>query len=259
MRIFLFLYLVLISIPQASAANCELDVACEVNNRSYHARVPDDWDGKTPLPVLLHFHGWGRQGKMVMNHKRIAGATRKMGVLLLAPNGNGRSWSFWKSGSRDVPFTDAVIEDAAKRWPIDRSRIFVSGFSYGGAMAWRYACENGKNINTVLAMAGTLRDENEHCKHPVNLRHTHGTRDTVMDYPYGNNGELEGAVTLWRNRNKCSTAPNSKIMWKPKRGKKFSRLIWSNCKSGKSVVLDVHQGGHLIPNGWIEKQLQELL
>ena len=112
--------------------SCQLAVPCPVGDgdRSFHARPPDNWDGKSPLPVLLHFHGWGRQGPLIMKHGRIAGATRKLGVLLLAPNGLGRTWDFWSPETDDVDFALQVIEEAAKRWPIDRSKIFVSAIFF---------------------------------------------------------------------------------------------------------------------------------
>ena len=37
---------------------CHAQVPCAVGDRSYHILEPDGWDGKTPLPVLFHFHGW---------------------------------------------------------------------------------------------------------------------------------------------------------------------------------------------------------
>ncbi|MGI9354081.1 MAG: alpha/beta hydrolase family esterase [Rhizobiaceae bacterium] len=257
--IFVFFFALALPVFATEPPDCELQVACEVGNRSYHARVPDGWDGKTPLPVLLHFHGWGRQGTLTVRHSRIAGATRKMGVLLLGPNGNGRSWDFWDASSGDIGFAEAVIEDAARRWPIDRSRIFVSGYSWGGSMAWRFACADGSSIAAVLAISGTLGDTDEKCANPVEFRHVHGTRDTVMDYPYGPDGALAGAVALWITRNGCGDKADSRSSWKPTEILPVTRHSWTKCSSGKSVTLDVHGRGHFIPRGWIAKQLEELL
>ncbi|VAV90955.1 POSSIBLE ESTERASE LIPOPROTEIN LPQC, partial [hydrothermal vent metagenome] len=158
------LMMILLSIIWASAAAavdaqpapCQADIPCQLGERSYYLKEPDGWDGKTPLPVLLHFHGWMRQGSLIVKHGRISGATRRRGVLLLAPNGRGKTWDFWDSETDDVAFAAAVIEDAAKRYPIDRSRIYVSGYSYGSAMAWRYVCENGNGVAALLAISGTL-------------------------------------------------------------------------------------------------------
>ena len=243
----------------AAAASCALEIPCKVGTRSYHARAPDNWDGKTPLPVLMHFHGWGRQGPLIMKHSRIAGATRKMGVLLLAPNGQGRSWRFWSQDTQDVPFAESVLEDAAKRWPIDHSKIFVSGYSYGSAMAWRFACAQGDKVNTLLAISGTLPSQDEICNAPVNVRHVHGTRDTVMDMPIGDDGDVTYAVKLWRERNFCNDTPPKKRSWRALKRLSFNRHTWNKCDSGKSVILDVHKRGHFIPRQWIKTQLEQLL
>ena len=238
---------------------CQLAVPCPVGSRSFHARLPDNWDGKSPLPVLLHFHGWGRQGPLIMKHGRIAGATRKLGVLLLAPNGLGRTWDFWGPDTDDVDFALQVIEEAAKRWPIDRSKIFVSGYSYGSAMAWRFACSAGSKVHSLLAVSGSFPDQSEQCEAPVNVRHVHGTRDNVMDYPFGPNGEVEGAVALWRYHNGCGPKADYLKDWQAVKILQFQRHVWENCTSGKSIRLDVHKRGHFIPRFWFERNLRELL
>lgn len=262
MRIVGFLIFIVFLAPFAHASDnpdCALEVPCLIGDRSFHARLPDGWDGKSKLPVLLHFHGWGRQGPLIMKHRRIAGATRKLGVLLLAPNGLGRSWNFWTPDTNDVEFASAVLDAAASRWPIDRSQIYVSGYSYGSAMAWRYVCAEGKRINALLAVSGSFPDQEEQCSAPVNIRHVHGTSDTVMDYPFGPDGTVESAVRLWRDLNLCETEPDTREDWQAVKILPFVRHSWLSCESGKSVILDVHERGHFIPRFWIETQLKQLL
>ena len=236
---------------------CMADIPCELGARSYHVLAPDDWDGTTPLPVLLHFHGWGRQGTLIVKHSRIAGATRQRGVLLLAPNGRGGSWDFWNEGSADTDFAAAVIEDAAKRFPIDRANIFISGYSYGSAMAWRYACENGGEVQALLAVSGTL-DQFENCETaPKQVRHVHGTSDNVMDFPFGPDGDTTYPVAMWRERMGCAE-PTGHEAYSTTSKDHFQRVVWSDCTAGQ-VLLDVHTRGHFIPRGWFARQLDDLL
>ena len=129
---------------------CEGRAPCQLGDRSYHLRLPDQWDGTSPLPVLLHFHGWGRQGSLIVQHQRIAIKGVADHVLLLAPNGLHGSWAFRTNRSRDTAFAVDVIEDAARRYPIDRSQVFVSGYSWGANMAWRFACEEGDLIAGLI-------------------------------------------------------------------------------------------------------------
>ena len=181
-----FLIALLFASPAVATSDCLEQTPCQVGERSYHVKLPDGWDGESPMPVLLHFHGWQRQGTLIVKHRRISGATRTRGVILLAPNGRNRTWDFWDKSTEDVGFALEGLEDAAKRWPLDLSQLFVSGYSYGSAMAWRFTCAEGDRVTALFAISGTLPSQLEDCATgPVAVRHVHGTRDTVMDYPLG--------------------------------------------------------------------------
>ena len=240
------------------ARGCHAQTPCPLGDRSYHVREPDGWDGVSPLPVLLHFHGWQRQGTLIVRHARISGATRRRGVLLLAPNGINGTWDFWSGESDDVAFAAAVIEDAAKRYPVDRDRIYVSGYSYGAAMAWRYVCENGGGVAALLAVSGTI-DQSEECPQgPTEVRQVYGLADTVMPFPMGPGGDATHPVALWRRQFGCGRGQNAGA-WQAVSFLAFQRTVWADCANGGSVTLDVHPGGHFIPHGWIARQLDELL
>ncbi|EFO29689.1 putative polyhydroxybutyrate depolymerase [Roseibium sp. TrichSKD4] len=177
-----YIFSLISSLLVASSANAigtkadgscgDKDTPCVLESgRSYHVLFPDDWDGKADLPVMLHFHGWARTGSHPSWSPRTGGEARKRGVLLIAPNGEGRTWNFWRAGTSDVTFTNEVLADAKKRFPIDEDRLIVSGYSYGSAMAWRYVCESGKGVFALLAIAGSL-DQTENCSTaPKQVRH----------------------------------------------------------------------------------------
>lgn len=254
---YLLLLLALLLLPAMGPSKaCHGKDPCALGDRSYHIKLPDDWDGETALPILLHFHGWGRQGDLIVNHQRISGHTRRRGVLLVAPNGRGRTWDFWNEGSRDTPFAAAVLEDVAKRFPIDRDRIYVSGYSYGSAMAWRYVCENGDDVAALLAISGTIPQTEDCTQAPREVRQVYGFKDNVMRFPFGPDGDETYPVALWREAYDCGqggTAP----AWQAVNFLKFDRRTW-DCPMGK-VTLDLHSGGHFIPHGWIGWQLDQLM
>ncbi len=245
-------------LPEPHAAlDCNREVPCQIGDRSYHYRLPDGWDGKTPLRVLLHYHGWARQGTLIVKHGRIAGATKSRNVLLLAPNGRNKTWDFWGPNSDDSEFGRAVLDDAAKRFPIDPEQIYVSGYSYGSAMAWRFACEEGHGIRALLAVSGTI-DQDEICSTaPPEIRHVHGTSDTVMDFPFGPGGDTTYPVHLWREHHGCEAEATETSSYATTEKDIFERSSWA-CDGGL-VTLDVHARGHFIPRGWFAHQLDELI
>ena len=235
---------------------CHGQTACELDGRTYHVKEPDGWDGVSPLPVLLHFHGWARTGALPVNHGRISGATRRRGVLLLAPTGRNKTWSFRQEGSADVEFANAVLEDAAKRYPIDPDQIFVSGYSYGGLMAWRYACESGDGVQAVMSISATLATSGSCDQEPTEFREVYGLKDNVLDFPYGPDGDTTFPVIFWRTQYGC-TDPATQTNYNITGRRDFIRSVW-DCADHK-VTLDIHPGGHLIPRGWIGRQLDDLL
>ncbi len=240
-----------------SNRECLEQTPCFVGDRSYHVKEPDGWDGESPLPVLLHFHGWQRQGTLIVQHQRISGATRRRGVLLVAPNGLGRSWDFWDAGTDDVPFARSVLEDIKKRYPVIEDQIYVSGYSWGSNMAWRFVCEDGADIAALLAISGTL-SQNEDCTTaPGEMRQVYGLNDQVLDFPYGPNGEMDYPVFLWREKFACGDG-ETKGPWQQVNFLTLERTEWNDCAAGR-VSLDIHPGGHFIPHGWIARQLDELL
>ena len=125
-------------------------------------------------------------------------------------------------------------------------------------MAWRYACESKTEISALLAVSGTL-DQDETCSRiPQEIRHVHGTRDTVMGFPFGPNGDTTYPVQLWRDAKKCGDGVKSPP-WTATKEDTFMRTNWVGCEHGGAVRLDVHSRGHFIPVGWFARQLDELL
>lgn len=247
---------VLLLLAPLPALACEGAEACALGDRSYHVRLPDGWDGATPMPVMVHFHGWGRQGDLIVNHQRISGHTRRRGVLLVAPNGEGRTWNFWRPGGDDVPFVQDVLADVAHKYPVAEGQLYVSGYSYGAAMAWRFACEAEVKIIALLAISGGLRPTEPCPNAPGEVRQVWGFADTVLRFPFGPDNDETQAVALWRQVMGCNFGAR-KPSWQAVSWLSLDRWQW-DCAQGR-VMLDTHTGGHFIPHGWLGWQLDQIM
>lgn len=243
--------------PHAAAEpDCGGPVPCSVGERRYHARPPEGWDGARRLPVLVHFHGWGRTGADVLRNARITEPAADAGLLLIAPDGRGKSWAFWGAESPDIAFADRLIADVARRWPVERERVFVSGFSYGGAMAWRLACARGPAFAAYLPIAGGLWGQAETvCPGgPARVLHVHGLDDQVFGLPIRPMDRIDDGVLLWRRVNHTTEMPQSRY-----RDGGFDCRFWEGREDGRDVTLCTHPGGHAIPEDWLGRVLPDLL
>jgi polyhydroxybutyrate depolymerase len=140
---------------------------------------------------------------------------------------------------------------------VDEARVYVSGYSWGSNMAWRFACEDGADITALLAISGTLPQTEQCDTAPAEVRQVYGLRDTVLDFPYGPGEDTTYAVKLWRDRLGCAAGQEAGT-WQITEHDVFSRTVWEGCEAGR-VSLDLHDRGHFIPRGWIARQLDEII
>ncbi|MEM7709354.1 MAG: polyhydroxybutyrate depolymerase [Pseudomonadota bacterium] len=252
MRAFFLILVVLLSSPALACTDAD---PCTLGDRSYHVREPEGWDGTSALPVHIHFHGWGRQGTVPIKSPRTGGAASEAGVLFVAPDGLGRTWDFRRAGSRDTPFAEAVLADVAARYPT-RGPLIVSGYSWGALMAARFACETKLEIDALLLVAGAFPRGIPCEGRPMRVSHVHGTTDTVLDFPYGPDGETTEAVAHWLDVLDCGPE-DRRFEWQAVEILVQTRHEW-DC-GPRLVTMDVHSASHLIPRGWVARHLSEVL
>lgn len=255
---------VLLSAMAPAAANgedpCGPEAACAIEGGDYHLRLPPGWDGLTPLPAVVFFHGHRSSGATIFRSSGLRQTFLDNGYLVIGPNGaarpdGARAWPARPgAGTRDdVAFTLAVLDDVAARLPVDRARIFATGFSAGGSMAWMMGCYAGERFAGVASVAGALRRPTpEACPGgPVPLLQIHGFADRQVPLEgraIGNwhQGDVFESLGLIRTANGCGSRPDAITVEAPYRCRD-----WTGC-DGAPVRLCLHDGGHGLPKGWTD-------
>ncbi|MEM7643569.1 MAG: polyhydroxybutyrate depolymerase [Pseudomonadota bacterium] len=247
--------------PVLAESPCGPEAACEIEGGSYHLVVPEGWDGASPLPALIFYHGHRGSGRSIFRSAGLNGDFGAAGYLLIAPNGALRPGSDIRSYPArtgaprdDVAFTLAVLEDAAARVPLDRDRVFAAGFSAGGSMAWLLACEAGDRLAGLVSVAGALRRPNPTgCAGLAGLpvMQVHGFADAQVPFEgRGIRDWHQGSVweSLDRARavNGCRSNPDEITIDEGLRIRDWA----ASCASGAAVKLVIHDGGHGLPRGW---------
>ncbi|MDQ0315988.1 alpha/beta hydrolase family esterase [Amorphus orientalis] len=239
----------------AGTMECPDPDGCTVDGGSYRAYMPADLDGKSALPVLVYFHGWQGSAEGVMKNEGLKAAADELGVLLIAPDGADKTWSFPGSPSQErdeTAFVDAVMDDVADRFPIDPDKTVATGFSMGGSMAWFVACDLGDRFAGFIPVAGAYWDPiPSDCASPVpNLVHVHGTSDTVVPMEgrpireIYRQSDVEDSLATWTTKAGCDAEPVPASL-----GDLACRK-WTGCGT-KLIELCTHPGGHLIEPQWI--------
>ena len=187
--------------------------------RSYELYVPPRYDGTTPLPVVLNFHGFTSSGLLQQEGTKMDELASREGFLVAYPNGLDNSWNGGvccglsaETNVDDVGFTRAVIEDLGERGCIDTARVYATGMSNGGFLSHRLACEAADVIAAAAPVAAVLGIEESACNpsRPIPIMQLNGTADPLVAYEGGGLSDSPSAqesIDGWIARDGCAGEP----------------------------------------------------
>lgn len=132
----------------------ELPAGAAVETTDLHVYVPARYDPGTPAPLVLVGHGTGGSGEgLVRIWRRVAD---ELGMLLLAPSEAGPNIGYAFS-DRERSAALAAIRWARRRWNVDENRIFATGISRGGHLAWDLALRFPDRFAGIVPLIGGPR------------------------------------------------------------------------------------------------------
>ena len=241
---------------------CGPESKCEVEGGYYLASPPPNWDGESPLPVIVYFHGWNASPEGTFRNRAMVNGANRRGALFIAP------WAqtgYWRQigegraeGGRDErAYIRAVMADVARRWPVDEGRTIASGFSRGASMVWNVACYAGDLFAAFAPIAGGFWNSNPaDCPTgPVNMRHIHGLADRVVAYDevgVYNSMPIPEGLAMLRRLNGADEKVD--LTYDTDR---FRCRRWLG-QSGKALEVCLHAKGHSIPAEWVPEALDWL-
>ncbi|AQT78759.1 polyhydroxybutyrate depolymerase [Mycolicibacterium litorale] len=222
-------------------------------DREYRLYLPAGLPPAAPLVVMLHGgFGSAAQAERTYGWNQLADSAK---FAVAYPDGLGRAWNAGggccgqpaRDGIDDVGFITAAVRDIAGNVGIDPSRIFATGISNGGMMAYALACNSaifaaiGPDSATQLGSCPAPR--------PMSVLHIHGTADRLIRYdgqPGTGVAHIDGPPVpelnaFWRGVDGCD-APATTVA-----GNVTTSV--ATCPGGRSVELvTVAGGGHEWPS-----------
>jgi polyhydroxybutyrate depolymerase len=196
---------------------------CDVpawDDRAYDLVLPDSYDGTSPIPVVVAFHGGGgnRTGAArttcptgdVREPECLHELGRVEGFAVVYPDGvpgkgllkESRTWNAgggvdgWRCTSGraceedrdDIRYIRAMLDDLERRVAVDPERIYATGLSNGGAISHRVACEASDRFAAIAPIGGAMQlTTSDACEpeRPVPVLQIHGTDDPCWVYEGG--------------------------------------------------------------------------
>jgi polyhydroxybutyrate depolymerase len=202
--------------------------------REYLLYVPASYDADTAVPLVLFYHGGGGGMYQAAEDYNWQAKADKEGFIVAFMNGtsrlNAKLLNTWNAGNccqyardnnvDDVQYTLDVIADIKTLVTIDEKQILATGFSNGGMMAHRLACEIPGTFAAIAAVSGTDNTVTCEAATPISVLHIHAKDDPASLFDGGSGPTFEGSeenvtnftsvpVTIdrWLERNNIATAP----------------------------------------------------
>jgi polyhydroxybutyrate depolymerase len=244
-------------------------------DRTYALYVPR---ALAPRPALvLALHGSMGNGEQMREgtYYRFDELADRDGFAVAYPDGYEEHWNDCRRVAPyaanaldvdDVAFLRALVERLERELGIDPDRVFATGLSNGGQMAYRLALEAPDLVAAVAPVAAGLPDEaNLDCApagRPVAILILNGTMDPMNPFA-GGRVALYG---LWGDRGTVLSSDASAAYWAslaghaaPPQRRRYPDLsrqdaswaelvTWSDGPGPEVAHLVVHGGGHTFPS-----------
>ena len=222
--------------------------------RNYMVYLPTNYTGSTnfPLVICLHPYGWGAE--RMMNYTNMNQVADASDFIVVYPSGIPN----WNSGIGDLPgyttpnvddvgFINALIDIMSNRYGIDLERIYACGYSNGGCMSYKLACQLSNRIAAIASVGSAFSPSTEESCSPLRtmpVLNISGTAD-----PYVQIYHVDETLSYWINFNDCVQIDTTTLPdLDPTDGCTVEKTTYTNCSDNCNVVYyKVINGGHTWP------------
>lgn len=234
--------------------------------RTYLLHLPTGYTGEQELPIVIAMHGGGGSAENLQNQSKLSEKADAKNFIVVYPEGvkggllDIRTWNAgWccgyasNSNIDDVGFVNALLDTIIDHYAIDTTRIYATGMSNGGFMAYRLACELSGRIAAIAPVAASMAFQDCSPTRAVPIIHFHSFVDSNVPYNGGvgdgisnhYNSPLDSVLNAWATHDNCSILNDTL-----QASNEFTHIIWANGDCGSEIQLYITEdGGHSWPGG----------
>jgi polyhydroxybutyrate depolymerase len=237
--------------------------------------VPARAEGAAKLPFVLVLHGLGGSGAEIVEALGLAAFASARQFLFVAPDGtlDAQGRRFWNANEvccnfggidvNDVERLSALIEYGTAKLNADPERVFVVGYSNGGFMAHRLACEQATRVRAIVSIAATGPGAGQRCqpKRAVSVLEIHGSDDPIVPFDSGHlfgraelppTPSVPAGLAVWARAAGCEgqlRALERFDLIHELPGAETESFGYSGCSGSSPLLWKVAGAGHVIPLG----------
>ena len=228
--------------------------------RDYILYVPTTYQVGQSLPLVFVLHGFTQSAQTIMDVTEFNAVAESNNFIVAYPNGVGNACntnSGFPGGSSadDIGYIDVLADSLTAEFGIDTTRIYSCGFSAGGFLSHRLACESPRCFAAIASVSGTMSNNaSDDCapQHSTPVMQIHGTSDIIVSY----NGSIfsgigvNDVITQWTGLLNCPTTPVTTALpdIDTGDGSTVEKQVYTPCDGSSEVVLlKVNGGGHQWP------------
>jgi polyhydroxybutyrate depolymerase len=230
--------------------------------RQYRVHVPPGYSSGTAMPVLFCLHGLDQTAVSFCTDEGVAWPAKAdaEGFIVVMPNGYQYSWNggacCGKAASMDlddVALMRAIFAEVGTHVNLDLRRVYATGFSTGGFLSYRLACQASDLFTAVAAAAGGVgtnavwsgtntKSDLATCAptNKVSVLDVHGTKDPLV--PFAVQAE---SLKIISSSNGCSSSTMPALV--PPSGGDTTCVTYEGCPTCPKVEVTgcaVDGGGH---------------
>lgn len=205
-------------------------------NREYVLDIPSNYNQNNPYKVVFGWHWRGGSANDVVGQgyygmKSLSNNT----AIFVAPDRAAGTDGWTNANGRDIAFLQSMLTQLKSSLCIDESRIFSTGWSYGGMMSFALGRELPNTFRAIAPVSGAFLTPHVDSGSATAAWIAHGNNDTVVSQSSG-----AQARDAYVRANGCS---NTTVPVQPS-----PCVEYQNCSAGKPVVWCSFNGGHSQPS-----------
>lgn len=193
------------------------------NNRAFNIYLPQSYSEETEdLPVVFFLHGMG--GDMT-NFSGLSYKAEAENYIMVVPQAlkDEKTGASWNAGAitvkgniyspnaniDDVGFISTLLDTVSTWYNVNEEKVYIAGFSLGGFMANKLACELSDRISAIASVSGTMTRKlaiNCNPSQIIPSLQIHSTNDNMVSYKGSkNNFGAEELFSFWAKKNKANS------------------------------------------------------